>query len=194
MALSRDPATINKILAAVKCITITQVCSIFPDKSQNAIRYILSQLYHQNYISFIENNYIVPYRKESISRESILCAWVMLCQDEEADIGIDVNNSMELEMIGSTEYPVQFMYVHKNVLYDVIYIYNENIANLLYVQRDVLNRTTEEGLASYRLIIVIEDENLIDQIAAIKLSIPNIIAVVHAKSDLYMIPEIDFYQ
>ncbi len=194
MALTKDGAIVNRILTAVGCITISQVCALFPDKTDKAIRYILSRLYHEGRISFLENNYIIPYRNGSISRSSVISTWVMLNNDPEANIGLDTSNPFEIEMVGPTEYPCSFMYVHNNILYDVLYIHEENLANLLYMKRNIQNRLDADELDHYSLLIVIENEELIAKIADVNLNVPVTIALVTAKENLWETPNIVFYQ
>lgn len=192
MALTKDPATINNIVQATGCITVSQVSRIFPAKNDKAIHALLGQLYNQKYISFIENDYIVPYRKGESSRESILCTWVMLDQNEEANVGINI--STELNMIHQSEFPAQFIYVHDNKLCEICYIYEGNTANLQFLQRTVQQRITEEGMEDYQCIIVVEDTSVIEKIEAINFAIPIIIAHVKVNGELFREPDIEYYK
>lgn len=194
MALTKDGAVVNRILTAVGCVTISQVCALFPDKSDKAIRYILSRLYHEGRISFLENNFIVPFRSGSLSRSGILSAWVMLDTDPDANIGINTSDPLELEMVGPTDYPCLFMYVHNNILYDVLYIHEDNLANLLYMKRSIQNRLDTDELDHYSLLIVVEDEDLLSKISEININVPVTIAVVSSKENLWERPDIVFYQ
>ncbi len=190
--LSNDAMLINDILKAVKCMTVSQVCTILPGKSENAYRYILSQLYRSNYISFIDHNYLVPYKHEEISRESVLCMWAMLDDSPESDTGIVIPK--ELQTICRSDFPAQFMYIHDNKLIDTVYIHKDNTSNLLFLQNSILNRIPEEALGDYCVLIVIEDESLIDQVAAVNLAVPNTIALAVQKGDLYERPEFVYYK
>lgn len=191
MALSKDSQKINQILKSVGCMTISQVCTIMPDKSEKAIRFILSQLYHQNYINFIDHNFLVPYRCGNISREAVLGMWVILDDSPCADCSIDLNK--EINTLGPSEFPSMFMFVHKNKLIDVVYIHKDNTSSLLYLEKSIRNRLAEDALNDYSLLIVIEDEALIEQIANVNLSVPNTIALIRSTEDLCLRPAIDYY-
>lgn len=191
MALSKDSQKINQILKSTGCMTISQVCAIMPEKSEKAIRFILSQLYHQNYINFIDHNYLVPYRCQTISREAILGMWAMLDTSPCAEYAINVEQ--EINTLGPSEFPSMFMYVHKNKLVDVVYIHRDNTSSLLYLEKSIRNRLAEDALNDYSLLIIIEDEALIEQIANVNLSVPNTIALVRLNGDLCQRPSIDYY-
>ena len=156
---------------------------------------MISFLCKNRMIRFIDDTYAVLQNRASYSIDTLYCIWVMLDRIDDSII----SESMEITTAKSCieDGGINLCYINgKKKIEYIAYLDNTNLTTVAYIQDTFYTATGakvgEEEKTSRKYIFVVRDEEVMEKLAEMRLTIP--FAVAYVEGNVADVPTIEYYE
>lgn len=173
-------------------LTIDQIKKLAENTNFNP-KPMISFLSNNRMIQFLENNYAVLQNRPTYNPETLYCVWVMLDKIKQDNL----LKSPEITSASPCDNGIELCFINgSKVIEYVAFVDMANIAKVSLIQ-DTFYSTTgvkpgEEDKCRRLYTFVVKDEEVMDVLAEMNLTIPFMVAYI--EGELTEIPSIEYYQ
>ncbi len=203
MYLTPEARLFVNLLQKFHCLTIGQIKKIYGGTGFK-VKPMLAYLCDVRLIKFIDDNFAILQEISSYNPETLYCIWVMLDKidnqkgifaQEEIRTACPCDNGIELCFLNKDRMNTDS---NSKVIEYITYIDNTSIAKLSLIQDTFYNATGvargNEAESQRRYTFVVQDENVMDVIANMNITVPFMIAYIQGDiSDNENEPVIEYY-
>ena len=192
MELAEETRVVVNLLNKFGALTIDQIRKMFEGTGFNP-KPMISFLCNSRMIQFIDDNYAVLQNRPEYRPESLYCLWVMLDKIKDKNIA----KSSEIRSASPCDNGVEVAFINRAKIIEYIsFIDKASISKVSMIQDTFYTATgcrpgeEKESLRLYTF--VVNDEDVMDTLAEMELTIPFMVAYV--EGDLTEVPEIEYYK
>lgn len=200
ITLKPEARTIINLLNKFGSLTIGQINKLFEGSNFNPIP-TLAFLSKSRLIQFIDDNYAVLENRPNYKPETLYCLWVMLDKigstiEDNPNIR-NISHSQEITSANPCDNGVEVCFINGSKMIEyVLYVDKTTISKISLIQDTFYTSTGtkpgEEERCKRLYTIVTKDEEIMDTIAEMNLTIPFVIALI--EGELTEIPTINYYK
>lgn len=203
MYLTPEARCFVNLLRKFDCMTIGQIKKLFSGTNLK-VKSMISYLCDTRVIRFVDDNYAMLQSATSYSPEVLYCLWVMLDKIENKD---GVFAFKEMESAHPCDNGIEICFLNRDrlesndgadIIEYITFIDKTSVAKLSFIQ-DTFYSTTgvkrgEEELSRRRYTFVVTDEDVMDTIANMQITVPFMIAYIECDlTDSDNLPVIEYY-
>lgn len=192
MELAEETRVVVNLLNKFGALTIDQIKKMFEGTRFNP-KPMIAFLCNNRMIQFLDDNYAVLQNRPKYNPETLYCLWVMLDKIKEPNIA----RTDEIRSANRCDNGVEVCFINnaKTIEY-ITFIDKTSIAKVSLIQDTFYTSTgckVGEEKESHRLYtFVVNDEDVMDTLAEMNLTIPFMVAYVNGP--LTEVPTIEYYQ
>lgn len=192
MQLQEETRVIVNMLGKFGALTIDQIKKMFEGTKFNP-KPMVSFLCNTRMIQFLDNNYAVLQNNPNYNPETLYCIWVLLDKIKEPNIA----RSDEIRSANPCDNGVEVCFINKAKTIEYItFIDKTSISKVSLIQDTFYTATGckpgEEKECHRLYTFVVNDEDVMDTLADMNLTIPFMVAYV--EGSLTEVPSIEYYQ
>ena len=191
------------LLQKFNCLTIGQIKKIYGGTNFK-VKPMLAHLCDIRLMHFVDDNFAMIQNVSSYNPETLYCIWVMLDKIENVK---GIFNQSEINTAFPCDNGIEVCFLNKdrmegaedeNIIEYITYIDNTSIAKLSLIQDTFYTATGvtrgNEGESHRRYTFVVQDENVMDIIANMDITVPFIVAYIEGDlTDTENEPIIEYY-
>ena len=192
MQLQEETRVIVNMLGKFGALTIDQIRKMFEGTKFNP-KPMISFLCNTRMIQFLDDNYVVLQNNPNYNPETLSCLWVLLDKIKEPNIA----RTDEIKSASPCDNGVEVCFINKAKTIEYItFIDKASISKVSLIQDTFYTATgckPGEEENSHRLYtFVVNDEDVMDTLADMDLTIPFMVAYV--EGSLTEVPNIEYYK
>ncbi|ADL36376.1 hypothetical protein bpr_IV011 (plasmid) [Butyrivibrio proteoclasticus B316] len=183
--------TVN-LLNKFGALTIDQIKKMYEGTRFNP-KPMISFLCNSRIIQFLDDNYAVLQNRPQYSPETLYCLWVMLDKIKESNIA----RTDEIRSANPCDNGVEVCFINKAKMIEYIAFIDKNSISKVSMIQDTFYTSTgckigEEKDSRRLYTFVVNDEDVMDILAEMNLTIPFMVAYV--EGPLTEVPSIEYYE
>ncbi|WP_026658254.1 hypothetical protein [Butyrivibrio sp. AC2005] len=192
MQLQEETRIIVNTLGKFGALTIDQINKMFEGTKFNP-KPMIAFLCNSRMIQFLDDNYVVLQNNPNYTPETLYCLWVMLDKIKKENIA----RSDEIKSASPCDNGVEVGFINSATTIEyVTFIDKNSIARVSLIQDTFYTSTgckPGEEEKSHRLYtFVVNDEDVMDMLAEMNLTVPFMVAYV--EGSLTEVPKIEYYK
>lgn len=191
-ALAEETRTVLGLVDSFGALTVDQIKKLF-EGTNFKIKPMISFLCNKYRTRFIEDNYLVIQSKPQYTPETLYCLWVMLDKIKTPNMA----RSSEIKSASPGDKGIDICFINRGKVIEYITFIDKTSIVKVSMLQDTFYATTgvkpgDEKKSQRLYTFVITDEEVMDILGEMELTIPFMIAYV--EGDLTEVPTIEYYQ
>ncbi len=192
MVLAEETRVVVNLLNKFEALTLDQIRTMF-DGSKFNPKPMISFLCNSRMIQFLDDNYAVLQNRPQYKPETLYCLWVMLDKIKAPNIA----KSNEIRSATPCDNGVEIAFINNAKMIEYItFVDKASISKVSLLQDSFYTSTGckrgEEKDCRRLYTFVVNDEDVMDTLAEMDLTIPFMVAYVDG--ELTEVPKIEYYQ
>ncbi len=192
MELSEETRVVLNLLNKFGALTIDQIKKMFEGSRFNP-KPMISFMCNTRMIQFLDDNYAVLQSRPEYNPETLYCIWVMLDKIKQPNIA----RTSEIKSANPCDNGVEIAFINNSKVIEYIAFVDKNNITKVSLIQDTFYTSTgckkgEEKESRRLYTFVVDDEDVMDTLAEMDLTIPFMVAYVNGP--LTEVPTIEYYQ
>lgn len=194
MTYSKEARAILNLLSKFGSLTTSQINKLFEGTKYNP-GHLMSFLIKTRYIKMVDNDYAVVQNRKTYDKDTLACIWVMI--DRIKKDALYETTEVEGAACCIDDGGINLCYIRDNKVIEYIaFIDMDKLTTVAYIQDSFYTSSGvsvgKEEESNRMYIFVVTDEDVMEKIASMRLTIPYMIAYFYGKVN--EVPSIGYYE
>ncbi len=191
MIIAEETRVVINLLNKFGALTIDQIKKLFENTNFKP-KPMIAFLCNSRMIQFLDNNYAVLQNRPNYNPETLYCLWVMLDKIK-CD---DISKSVEIRTANTCDNGAEVCFINKSQIIEYITFVDRTSISKVSLLQDTFYTTTgvkhgEEKKSRRLYTFVVNDEDVMDTLADMELTIPYMVAYI--EGSLETVPTMEYY-